>query len=95
MTYNNMPTGTRFYYTGDMANIEGEGSISRVINSPRWGISYDLVFDDGRLSRGVLPLSFEPGSGRRFWPLDEWEAHRAARLEESQARYLKVLEQMS
>ena len=82
MTYNNMPTGTRFYYTGDMANIEGEGSISRVINSPRWGISYDLVFDDGRLSRGVLPLSFEPGSGRRFWPLDEWE-------------YLKVLEQMS
>ena len=93
MTYDNMTRGTRFYYTGDMANIDGEGSISRVINSPKWGMSYDLVFDDGRLFRGVSPLSFEPGPGRRFWPLTEWKAHRAERLAEAQARYRKVLSQ--
>jgi len=83
---NNMTRGTRFYYTGDMANADGEGSISRVIDSPKWGLSYDLTFDDGRLFRSVSPLAFEPGSGRRFWPLDEWQANRAKRIAEMQAR---------
>jgi len=92
---NNMTRGTRFYYTGDMANADGEGSISRVIDSPKWGLSYDLTFDDGRLFRSVSPLAFKPGSGRRFWPLDEWRANRAKRIAEMQARMSQIEEQMN
>jgi len=89
--YHNMTIGTKFYYTGDMANSDGEGSISKVRNPPKWGLSYDLTFDDGRSFRGVSPLSFEPGPGRRFWPLAEWEARRAERIRDMQARYRQVL----
>lgn len=90
MSYTNMPKGTRVYYTGDMANIEAEGTICRVNPAGTWGMSYDIVFDDGRLFRGVNPLSFEAGPGRRFWPLDEWMEHRQQRIEAMQQRYKEL-----
>ena len=82
-----MNKGTRVYYTGDAANHESEGTVSRIINDPKWGLSYDIVFDDGRLFRGVNPLAFNEGAGRRFYPLDEWMALRQARIERMQAEY--------
>ena len=72
--------GTRVYYTGDMANIEAEGTICKVYNDPRWGISYDIVFDDGRLFRKVSPLSFQEGPGRRFYLLTEWIEKRESKI---------------
>ena len=88
-----MERGTRIYYTGDMANIEDFGTISRVVHSPRWGTSYDIVLDDGRLLRGISPMNFAPSPGRRFWPLNEWEARRTERIADMQKRYHEVLAQ--
>jgi len=86
MNYAKMTAGTRIYYTGDMANLESEGTIYNVVDSLRWGLSYDLHLDDGRIFRGVFPTSFTPGPGRRFWPLAEWEERRAERIKEMQVR---------
>ena len=86
-----MEQGTRVYYTGDSANHPSEGAISRVIRDPKWGLSYDIVFDDGRLFRSVNPLAFNDGVGRRFYPLAEWMALRAERLKKAQARYQEIL----
>ena len=72
-----MNTGDRFYYTGDAANSEGEGGIL-CVETNRFGTRYCLLFDDGR-SFYVGPESFLPQPGRRFWPLQEWQADRAAK----------------
>jgi hypothetical protein len=82
---------TRVYYTGDMANIESEGTICKVNNSPEWGLSYDIVLDDGRLLRGIHAIGFNPSPGRRFFPLAEWMALRAERLKQAQERYQEIL----
>jgi len=79
-----LTVGQRIYYTGDMANIEDEGRIVRMRPADRLAPeSYDVKLNDGRIFRGVYHLSFDPGPGRRFWPLDEWEAQRKARLASS------------
>ena len=77
----------RFYYTGDMANEEGEGTIAAVINN-EWGTSYRCVFNDpGRTPFVVTPAAFAPGPGRRFWPLWEWKEDRAAKIAAFRAGY--------
>jgi len=79
--------GDRFYYTGDMANEEGEGTIAAVINN-EWGTNYRCVFDDpARTPFVVTPAAFVPGPGRRFWPLREWEEDRAAKIAAFRASY--------
>ena len=79
--------GDRFYYTGDMANEEGEGTIAAVINN-EWGTNYRCVFDDpDRAPFIVTPAAFAPGPGRRFWPLWEWEEDRAAKIAAFRASY--------
>jgi len=92
MDYTEMTVGTRIYYTGDMANIESEGTIYNVVHDPRWGQHYDLHFDDGRISRGIHPVAFQPSPGRRFWPLAEWMAYRAERIKASQERMRAMLD---
>ena len=68
--------GQRIYYTGDMANAESAGVVTAIS-----GTAYTLDLDDGRVFRGISPLAFEPGPGRRFWLLEEWLEHRAAAYE--------------
>ncbi len=42
-----METGTRIYYTGDMANDEGFGTIT-AMTSDRWGHHVAIQMDDDR-----------------------------------------------
>ena len=79
----------RIYYTGDMANLEGEGTISRVGNNG-YGDQCDIVMDDGRLMRGVYFLAFEGGPGQRFYLLKEWEAKRQARIDAFVSKYSEI-----
>ena len=81
-----MDLGQRIYYTGDMANAEDFGTIIAVREPNKYApLSYDIRLDDGRLFKGVWDLSFQPSPGRRFWPLDEWEADRQKRIEAMKA----------
>jgi hypothetical protein len=78
--------GRRIYYTGDMANPDGEGVIIAYRPADRWHSgSFDVRLDDGRDWRGIHPASFDPSPGRRFWLLDEWEAARQLRIEAMKA----------
>lgn len=81
--------GDRIYYTGDMANIEGEGAVSRVHQPGPFtsGMQYDILMDDGREFRRVFASGFDPGPGRRFWPLNEYHNH----MEERRAAFVASL----
>lgn len=82
-----MEKGTRIYYTGDRANWEDSGTITAVRQPTKYSpLAYDIKLDDGRVFNGVYDLSFNPGSGCRFWPLDEWEADRQKRIKAMQER---------
>ena len=77
-----MKLGDKIYYTGDMANSEGFGQIVFINPPNRWaGETYDIAFDDGRVFKGIYPEMFDAGSGRRFWPLEEWQEDRQRRIE--------------
>ena len=84
-----MNVGDRFYYTGDMANVDGFGTIAAVREPSEYvsSVAYDVRFDppDCREIRGVYACMFDPAPGRRFWPLDEWEADRKARIDAMKA----------
>lgn len=76
--------GQRIYYTGDMANCDDCGTVVAVRPPDRWCTeSYDIDLDDGRTLKGIHGLSFEPGPGRRFMPLDEYHQDRTERIRRS------------
>lgn len=54
--------GRRIYYTGDMANIDDNGTVTAVHNDNR---TVDIELDDGRIFHRVYYLSFA-GPGHRF-----------------------------
>lgn len=72
--------GTRIYYTGDAANIDGFGEIVAVNPPSRFapGGTFDVRMDDGREFRQLFPASFKPSPGRRFIPEAEYRAEREA-----------------
>jgi len=73
--------GVRIYYTGDMANVSGEGAITRAWYDAKWGYhQVNITLDDGREIKGLHLASFQPGPGRRFWLLSDWEAKRQAQI---------------
>lgn len=77
------PIGTRIYYTGDMANLDGCGTVTGLREPTRFsGPGLDIKMDDGREFLGVFPASFMPSPGRRFWLLEDWKADRSRRIEE-------------
>ena len=78
--------GTRIYYTGDMANSEDHGVITKRYND-RWGDFVDITLDDGREFRGVYVIAFEPGPGRRFMLEEEWQEQRNAAVNNFNQRY--------
>lgn len=79
--------GVRIYYTGDMANQAGSGTITlRRPIDPRWKYrQVDIAMDDGRIMRAIGIESFQPMPGRRFWLADDWQADRNRRIEEFKA----------
>lgn len=78
--------GTRIYYTGDMANNEDFGTIVKVENHSRWGVSVDIKLDDGRDIRRLSPLAFSPEylghGGTRFVTVAAYNAYRRAQFPE-------------
>ncbi len=93
--------GTRIYYTGDMANRESAGTITRFhppgrFNPEAVDIEYDeerFEGDTERSSRMVYLLGFKPGPGRRFLLLEEYEANRDKAIKDMQERYKKMMAQ--
>lgn len=71
--------GTRVYYTGDAANIEDFGHVSKIY-SDKWGVWMTIRLDDGRVSQGISTMNFE-GPGRRFMTEKEYEAIRKEKIE--------------
>lgn len=89
-----LTVGTRIYYTGDMANGETFGTITkcREVNA-YGGASVDILYDDERFegddktSRGVSILQFEgEEASRRFFTADEWKASQDRKIKEMRAR---------
>lgn len=88
--YENLQVGERVYYTGDMANVDGCGSITEVHGPDRFYARwYTVKLDDGRESRGIMPSNFGHPSknrGERFQVLAErtaWREEQIANLRAS------------
>lgn len=80
MDYTKMKVGTKIYYTGDRANIDGFGKITKVESSEYYPVLYTIKMEDGRVLRSLTPVNFAPSVGRRFWPASEYEADRQTKL---------------
>ena len=78
-TLADLPVDTRIYYTGDMANAEGEGKITRCETGSRFGDTVDILLDDGREMRGIYPCGFDAGPGTRFHIWAEYDRKRRER----------------
>ena len=57
--------GMKVFYTGDMANIEGGGTVTDK-EDDEWGLRYTVTMKDGRVFRGLYPTMFEKSVGQRF-----------------------------
>ncbi len=85
--------GQRIYYTGDVANVDGTGTVVAVRPPSRFAEeSYDIDMDDGRTKPSIFGSMFDPSPGRRFWPLDEWLADRRKRIEQMKAEMQRIAE---
>ncbi len=86
-SWESMQEGVRIYYTGDMANQSGFGTIiERLPISPRWGYKQvKIAMEDGREWFAIGIESFQPAPGRRFWLDADWQEDRARRIKEFMA----------
>ena len=77
-----MNKGTRIYYTGDMANSEGTGTIAE-IKETKWGTDVIIKMDDSR-DVTVSPCNFSDeysGNGStRFVTLRAYNDYRRKQL---------------
>jgi len=80
-----LTAGTKIYYTGDMANRDGFGTISTVIED-RFGTFYNIVMNDGRVFRSIMHCQFGTRPGDRFWTKADRDARNAAALADMKAR---------
>lgn len=81
--WNLLEKGVRIYYTGDVANHDGRGTITKRWHDEKWGYRLvDIAMDDGRKIRAIHLESFQPGPGRRFWLAEDHEAMRQKRISE-------------
>ncbi len=66
-----LPIGSKVYYTGDMANHDGEGWVGSHMPASRFGsASLNIQLEDGRVFGGVFPSNVrradEHNHGQRF-----------------------------
>lgn len=90
MKYTELPIGTEIYYTGDMANESGEGTVTS-IRDDKWGKFYEIKLTDGREFRSVTPLIFGPFNNtydHRFEVMTERKEIRAKLFEDLQKHRL-------
>ena len=77
MTSNNLQPGTPIYYTGDAANAEGAGHITK---RPVADGLLNVTLNDGRIFRGLFPAVFDASPGQRFMTRTEYDAKRAEKI---------------
>ena len=74
-----MNKGTRIYYTGDMANREGFGTVTRAYED-KWGKWVDLKMDDNRdfgsTSINSIGTVYKGHCNPRFVTNDAYDAYR-------------------
>jgi hypothetical protein len=76
-----LPIGTKVYYTGDMANVDGHFTVF----SHRHREQYDLAEIDGpRRLLGVMHIAERVYAGERFYTEAAWRLHREERIAEMQ-----------
>lgn len=92
LTVADLPIGTTIYYTGDMANHDGTGSIVAHRPATKWGpASVDVLMEDGRTMNALWPNMFEGSIGQRFYRMTDWQAKQAAARAEMEAYYAKAV----
>jgi len=84
-----MQVGTKIYYRGDMANMEGTGFISRVSDG-----SIEITMDDGRVFKKE-PVkcirTVDTGNGMtRFCTYEAYQDYRNKQLEAIRERIKKI-----
>ena len=96
MNRNNLlPIGTEIYYTGDMANHPGKGTVKAHHKNAGWSEVMDIEikgewdtftesYTEDREFKGLGMAHFAPGPGRRFWTLKEWKEDQGAKLDAMQ-----------
>lgn len=89
MDYKTLKIGTKVFYTGDQANIEGLGEIVEVKQDQWYPVFYKIALEDGRIWNHTMPSAFE-GSGKRFWVLEEYNEYRNKQMEALQ-KHLKSI----
>ena len=58
MTLKDLPVGTRIYYSGDMANAEAFGTVTKTY-STQFGERLEVAFDNGK-TKILSPVYFSP-----------------------------------
>ena len=83
-----MEIGDRIFYTGDIANPEGWGTISD-IKDDEWGVRYTVTLKDGRVLRELYPAMFEKSVGQRFKTENQVKQEQAEHLRRFEMTYGK------
>lgn len=89
-----LEVGTRVFYTGDVANLENEGTVSRIY-SDKWGTHIEVALDtienlDESLperTTTLSPVMFEDAPGRRFMTVEKRTELREAKIAELRKAY--------
>tara|TARA_R110002020_G_scaffold288114_1_gene503587 strand:- start:575 stop:823 length:249 start_codon:yes stop_codon:yes gene_type:complete len=80
-----MKKGTKIYYTGDMANIEGFGTVTRAYED-KWGKWVDIKMDDGRdfanTTAHTIGNVYKGHCNPRLVTKDAYDAYRAEVLKQ-------------
>lgn len=78
-------TGQRIYYTGDMANRSGWGTVTHVRPCPYYQLNYTLEMMDGRIF-SITPFeitdNYNGQSTFRFITKEAHDEYRAAAMEQ-------------
>lgn len=68
--------GTKIYYKGDQANIEGFGEILTVTET----LGYTIAMEDGRVFRWIPQCLFDKNIGQRFFLLTDYLKEREEKI---------------
>lgn len=74
--------GTKIYYTGDMANIEDFGIITKFHEPTKYAPQrMDIELNDGRVFPQIYCSNLQLGPGRRFWLADDWKKDQKEKMD--------------
>ena len=87
--------GSRIYYTGDMANIDGVGTVIKIIPASNYAPEMAVVhLDDGRdCTPATMSIEdeYKGHCGVRFVTEEAYQSWREAKLEEMKQAVAKLM----